>query len=227
MMSSSPPVDPSRSRLREVLGRSLHDLRNPLAVVRASLEWIELEIADRADVVEAVRDATTATTRILGILEDLDALSRLEAGDASEHGVIELSAVLGRVAAAINARLEPRGVDVVSLSTVPVHARGDGKLVERALEALVEVCVRGVPSKGSVEIDARVVDGEGEPRWVEISFGLRGTVATDGQTASIEALSSGGIAVYLAMRVVEEHGGSLVVHPTTTVPRTTLRLPLG
>jgi|GEM_PF-3526479 len=227
MMNSSPPLDASRSRLRDVLGRSVHDLRNPLAVVRASLEWIELEIADRADILDAVRDAMTATTRIVGILEDLDTLARLEAGDASGRAVFELSEILGRVAVATSARMEPRGVDVVSLATAPIHVRGDDKLVARALEALVDVCVRGVPSEGSVEIDARVVDAESEARWVEISIGLRGTVANDGQPASIEALSGGGLGVYLALRVVEVHGGSLVVHPTTTVPRTTVRLPLG
>lgn len=227
MMDSSPPLDRSSSRLKELLGRSVHDLRNPLAVVRASLEWIELELADREDILDAVRDATTATTRILGILEDLDTLSRLETADASGYGVIELSEVIARVAVATNARTEPRGVDVVSLATAPIHARGDDKLLARALEALVDVCVRAVPSAGSVEVDARVVEAESEARWVEISIGLRGTVATDGHTASIEALSSGGLGVYLALRVVEEHGGSLLVHPTTTVPRTTVRLPLG
>jgi signal transduction histidine kinase len=227
-MSPSPSVEPSRERLRELLGRSIHDLRNPLSVVRASLEWLEIELAGREDVLDAVRDASTATSRILLILEDLATLSRLESGDPLAHGAVDIGATIERVAVAANARLQVRGLSVVALpATAPLHAPGEGRLVERAIEALVDVCARGAPAGGCVEVGARVVDTDGDAPFVELSIGLRGALIEPGQVGSIEALASGGVGVYLALRVVEVHGGSLVVHMTTTVPTTILRLPLA
>jgi signal transduction histidine kinase len=72
-----------------------------------------------------------------------------------------------------------------------------------------------------------VVDVEDGRGAVEIEIGLRGTAPDGGRVGSIEALASGGLGVYLSLRVAEEHGGTLVVHPTATVPRTILRLPLA
>jgi K+-sensing histidine kinase KdpD len=228
-MSPSPPVEPKSDRLRELLGRSIHDLRNPLSVVRASLEWLELELTGREEALEAVRDATTATSRILRILEDLATLSRLESGDALALGVIDVTALLGRVAAGAGASLAARGITVVSLATTPLHAPGDVSLVDRAIEALVDVCARGAPPAACVEVDARVVGGGAgsEAAALEVSIGLRGAIPRAGQVGSIESLASGGIGVYLALRVVEVHGGSLVVHMTSTVPTTVLTLPLA
>jgi K+-sensing histidine kinase KdpD len=226
-MTPAAPTEPSRERMRELLGRSIHDLRNPLSVVRASLEWLEVELKGQEDALDAVRDASTATGRILVIIEDLDILSRLESGEPIVRGFVDVGATLRRVAAKTNAYLEPRGVTVESVAAAPVHAPGDSRLIERAIEAFVDVCARGAQSGACVEVDARVVDLDTENAAVEISIGLRGTSAIDARKLSIEALASGGVGVYLSLRVVEEHGGSLVVEPTETVPRTVLRLPLA
>ncbi len=221
------PDDEARARFSELLSRSIHDLRNPLSVVRSSLEWLEAELTEREDVGDAVRDALTATSGILTILQDLERLSRIEAGAAISRGVVDVGATLERIASAARARLARGDVAVVALATGPMHVPGDVRLVERALEVLVEVSARVAPPASCVEIDAHVHEDEGT---VEITIGLRGTAATEGRVASIEALASGGIGVYLALRVAEVHGGSLVVRTTTTTREflgTTVRLPLA
>ena len=197
-MNSPPPADLPRACFSQLLGRSLHDLRNPLSVVRASLEWLELELAEREAIMDAVRDASTATTRILTILEDLEMLSHLESGAQLSRGVVDVGASIGRIA-----------------------------LVQRAIEVLVEVCARATPPTGCVELDARIVDVDTDAGAVEITIGRRGAVAIKGRETSIEALASGGIGAYLALRVFEMHGGSLVVPMTTTGPQTIMRLPLA
>lgn len=231
-MNSPPPADVPRARFAELLGRSLHDLRNPLCVVRASLEWLDLELAERAlaereEIMAAVGDASAATTRILTILEDLAMLSHVESGAQLSRGVVDVGATIGRIASAAQVRFGPRGVTVMALAPAPLHVPADARLVERAIEVLVEVCARATPPTGCVALDARIVDVDTGAGAVEITIGLRGMVAIDGREASIEALASGGIGVYLALRVFEAHGGSLVVPMTTTAPQTIVRLPLA
>ena len=229
-MIPAQPADSGPSRVGELLSRSLHDLRNPLAVVRACLEWLEVELGEREDLVEAVRDASTATTRMVGILEDLGVLARIESGDLVEGGVVDVAATLGHVASAMNARLSPRGVSVVALAAAPAQVPGDAGMIARAIEALVEVCARAAPRSGCVELGARAVELATGHGAIEISIGLSDAVAIDttgGGGASIDALASGGIGAFLALRVAEAHRGSLIVERTTNVPRTILRLPLG
>ena len=233
-MNSPPPADMPRARFAELLGRSLHDLRNPLSVVRSSLEWLglELELAERAraereEIMDAVHDASTATTRILTILEDLAMLSQVESGARLSRGVVDVGTSIGRIASAAHARFAPRGVTVMALTRAPLLVPADARLVERAIEVLVEVCACATPPAGCIELDARIVDVDTGARAVEITIGRRGVVALEGREAAIEALASGGIGVYLALRVFEVHGGSLVVPMTTTVPQTIARLPLA
>src|SRR5438128_1864870 len=81
------------ARRRGLLERAVHDLRNPLAVVRASVEWLEVELAppEDSEALDALRDASAATLRALAILDDLEVLAGLEAGRsfARVHVVID------------------------------------------------------------------------------------------------------------------------------------------
>lgn len=226
-MNPPPPADLSRACFSQLLGRSLHDLRNPLSVVRASLEWLELELAGREAVMDAVRDASTATTRILTILADLEMLSHIESGAQLSRGVVDVGASIGRIASAAHARFASHGVAVMALTPTPLYVPADARLVERAIEVLVEFCARATPPTGCIQLDARIVDADTDAGAVEITIGRRGAVAIKGRETSIEALASGGIGVYLALRVFEMHGGSLVVPMTTTGPQTIVRLPLA
>jgi hypothetical protein len=60
---------------------------------------------------------------------------------------------------------------------------------------------------------------------LEIAVGVRGAVPVGPPAASIDALASAGLGVYLALRVIEGHGGSMLVVPTVTAPRVLVRLP--
>ena len=63
METPEPPTASQAPRRSELLERAVHDLKNPLAVVRASLEWLEVELAGDDDALDAVRDATIASGR--------------------------------------------------------------------------------------------------------------------------------------------------------------------
>jgi len=223
--SSSPP-SADDSRRGEVLVRTVHDLKNPLAVVRSALEWLEVELAGRDDALDAVRDASTAASRLLSIVDDLAALARFERGDAVQHQTLELTAIIAHVTATASARLEPRGLTVTSVAPLGLEKNGDGELLARALDALIEACARGASPGACIELVVHVTgDEDAAGACIAIEIGQRGTVATGPETDVLDAIGTGGVGPYLAQEVARVHGGSLVVIPTSTMPRALLRLP--
>ena len=210
----------------EVLERAVHDLKNPLAVVRASLEWLEVELAGREDVLDAVVDATAASNRLGTIIDDLDTLARLGKEGVSAADPIDLAALVAAVVQGAEERLARRGMSamvVPSDTSGSWTTRGDRGLLDRSLSALIDATTRGAPSGSRVQVSLGA-SAEGPP--LEIGIALEGSVASDDAVAgSLDALESAGLGVYVALRAVEAHGGTLQVIPTSSLPRIVVRLP--
>jgi len=225
----SPPrasgfVRPHDGRV-EVLERAVHDLKNPLAVVRASLEWLEVELAGREDMLDAVADATAASDRLATIIDDLDMLARLGKDGVAATDPIAVASLVESVVAASVARLARRSMSAVAVIVRPAFTRGDAGLLDRSLAALIDATTRGAPSGACVEIRlSERAAGEGLP--IEIGIALRGShPSSDAAVASLDALESAGLGVYVALRAVEAHGGTLEVMATSSLPRIVVRLP--
>ena len=209
----------------EVLERAVHDLKNPLAVVRASLEWLEVELAGREELLDAVVDATAASNRLVTIIDDLDTLARLGKDGIAASDPIAVAALVESAVAAATDRLARRGMTAVALAPPAISTRGDVGLLDRSLSALIDATTRGAPSGACVEVTVRERPlAEGLP--IEIGIALRGSVTDDrGSAGSLDALESAGLGVYVALRAVEAHGGTLEVIPTASLPRILVRLP--
>ncbi len=223
--ASERPGSDDASDRGELLERAVHDLKNPLAVVRSALEWLEVELAGHEEALDAVRDATTATTRLVAIVDDLGTLARLAQAAPGLRAPMDLVAVIGHVTATAATRHGARGVTLVSSAPGALEIMGDAHLLARALEAIVDACVRAAPAGARIEIDVRVLPGEANPGVIEIEVGQHDMPATGPASSAIDQLASGGLGVYLALRIATAHGGSLSVIPTATMPRVVLRLP--
>jgi signal transduction histidine kinase len=208
-----------------LLERTVHDLRNPLAVVRATLEWLETELRDHEGVLDAVSDASIATDRLMRIVDDLHALSQLESGGPVPSQVVEVGVVFSAIVAAERERLIPRRVTIAAHCSPKLEGRGDEPLLRRSLEALVDACARRAAAGGVIELEARPSADATVGHEIEIEIGVAGLVANGPPTKSLENLASGGLGVYLAQRVFENHGGEVVLLPTASVPRVVARLP--
>jgi signal transduction histidine kinase len=207
---------PQRS---ELLERAAHDLKNPLAVVRSALEWLAVELEGREDALDAIRDATTAGARLVAIVDDLDALARLDRDSAIASESTDVTAMIGQVTSVAATRLSERGLSIVSSAPPSARIDGDADLLVRSLHALIDACARGAPLGTCIEMQVRLGD------LVEIEIGQRGTSPSAPETTAIDELASGGLGVYVALQVANAHRGSLVVLPTETMPRALIRLP--
>jgi signal transduction histidine kinase len=115
----------------EAFLRAAHDIRNPIAVLRATLEWLASEVA-AGDVADAVGDATAATQRLALIADNLELLARLDDG-----------------------RLVKTSVPLAPLVPTTLHVTADPALLSRALDLIVTHAKRGLPSGATLAVEAR------------------------------------------------------------------------
>lgn len=136
---------------RELLARTSHDLRTPLAVIRSNVEVI---LEDPDATVEEWRETgqlvSRASDQMGRMVEELLAVARLEVGEVVMVS-LDLANLARDVAEGWAARVEAAGVslDVDAQSAV---IEGDRATLERAVGNLVENALRMSPSGSSVGI---------------------------------------------------------------------------
>lgn len=208
---------------REALRRAVHDVRNPLAVLRASLGWLEAELAGNphivADVADALRDSSLATTKLVRIADDLALLTLLHEPAAPVHVPVVLGPIVDAAALASTAGA-PEGTTVVVMPRTFDEAwfttTGDVALLTRAIEASVEAVVRGAAVGSRIEIVATI-----------ITTGLEIVVAAAGDVGPFtehDTLTGYGLALHVASRIASAHGGALEVMGGARAPRIQLTL---
>jgi signal transduction histidine kinase len=226
-------LDASR---RELVAWVSHDLRTPLAGIRAIVEALEDGIVtDPATVTRYYATLRREADRLAELVDDLFELSRAQAGVLELHmervslGDLVSDALAGAspIATAKGVRLEGR------LDGAPAELELSASEVLRALRNILENAIRHTPSDGTVTVEAgcddtrayvSVADTGGGipeqdlPRIFEVAF--RGDAArTPGDAGS-------GLGLAIARRFVEAHRGDITVRNENGGSRFTVHLPL-
>ncbi len=208
-------LDASR---REMVAWVSHDLRTPLAGIRAMAEALEDGVA--ADPPEYHRRIGRETDRLAGMVDDLLALTSLHAGTTRlELTVVSLADLVSDTIATIRPLAQRLGVAVDGSADGPVAVRGDARQLSRALVNLVDNAVRHTPGGGQVVVTAsrdatlqrarlRVHDECGgiPPEDLAHLTGWRGSAARspgDGRGA--------GLGLAVVEGIAKAHGGRLSV----------------
>ena len=150
---------------RRFVANASHELRTPLSVIRTELDVTLADPhatnADLRSMAETVRDATTATERLI---QALLTLARSDAG-VTRRDPVDLAdaarAALHQIADEAGAAHLEMGHQ---LTSAPV--RGDRRLLERLVANLVENAVRHNRPGGSVDVRTM---GDGRASVVEVS----------------------------------------------------------
>jgi signal transduction histidine kinase len=205
---------------RQLVAWASHDLRTPLASLRAMLEAIEDGLVEPDEYVPAMREQVE---RLNVLVEDLFELARIDAGvltlelrDAPIADVVE-SCLRGLEAEARSrhVRLEAR----VAGSLPPVHCAPEQ--VERVLFNLLTNALRHTPSDGSIAV---VVEPEGAEVQVAVEDtgeGLTGEAQARmferfwrGDAARVSGNGGGaGLGLAIAQGLVQAQGGRIWAEP--------------
>jgi signal transduction histidine kinase len=225
-----------RSR-RELVAWVSHDLRTPLAGIRAMVEALEDGVVEDAETVARYhRTMRQETDRLAGLVDDLFELSRIEAGalslDLERVALDELvadsvaGAAIAAAAKGVDLRWRvPTPSPIVELST-PEMARVVRNLLDNA--------IRHTPPGGAVVIDAAAGEDGASVSVLDACGGIPDhdidqvfELAYRGDAARTPGQAGAGLGLAVARGLVEAHHGEITVRNEGPGCRFTVRLPLS
>ncbi|CAL9403389.1 HAMP domain-containing sensor histidine kinase [Streptomyces sp. Tu 3180] len=215
---------------RELVAWISHDLRTPLAGLRAMAEALEDGVAaDPGRYLERIR---TEVERLNDMVGDLFELSRIHAGALSlSLSRISLYDLVGDALAGADPLAREHGVRLVGTRVEPVPVEVDGREMSRVLGNLLVNAIRRTPADGTVAVAVEhaadgvvlsVTDGcggipeEDLPRVFDT--GWRGTHARTPPAGA-------GLGLAIVRGIVEAHRGSATVRNVAGGCRFEVRLP--
>jgi two-component system sensor histidine kinase KdpD len=148
-----------------------HDLRTPLAGIKASLETlldpvIEIDLADRQAL---LKSAEEATDELIALVANLLDMSRLQTGTIKPVMVpVVIDELVHRAL-----RGQPPGAVIEKVAEDLPLVTTDAGLLERVIANVIENAIRFTPAGETVRLMADEVE-ERSRRWVEIRIADRG-----------------------------------------------------
>ena len=232
----------SRERALEASRRELvawvsHDLRTPLAGLRAMAEALEDQVViDPQEVSNYHSQIRREVDRLTVMIDDLFELSRIHAGALRlSKRMVGLEDLVAEVVASAEPVARSKGVRLsgAAVRGMPVYV--DSAEMGRALRNLVTNAIRHTPADGGVDVLAEV---QGGLACVTVSDACGGIppddlprvfdVAFRGESARTPGpQSGGGLGLSIARGIVEAHSGQIAVRNAGPGCQFLIRLPLA
>lgn len=143
---------------RDLIAGVSHDLRTPLAGIRAMAESLEDGLAE--DPADFLRRILRSVDRLDDMVEDLLSLSRLQGSqELVRTQRVDLRDLVSDTVASSAPVANRRGVEVGGAAENPVYVQADPALLTRALTNMTDNAIRLTPSGGRVTIAVQERDG--------------------------------------------------------------------
>jgi signal transduction histidine kinase len=216
----------AQQRQRDLVSDTAHELRSPIASIRAQLE-VALDHPDGLDWAETARDVHADTLRLARLTEDLLLLARLD-GQHLRRRPTDLSAMCVSVAARYTAARVPVRAD----APAPCLVAGDPDALSRLVVNLLDNAVRHAASRVCVSVREDggwavltvTDDGPGIPAEdAERAFG-RFSRLDDARSRTGE--EGAGLGLAIVRSTAEAHGGTVSLGDAGPGLRAVVRLPL-
>ncbi|SDJ49379.1 histidine kinase [Frankineae bacterium MT45] len=221
---------------RELVAFLSHDLRTPLAGLRAMSEALEDGVADSPDLY--YKQIRVEVERLTNMVNDLFDLSRIQAGAFTlSSETVALDDVVSDCLAALAPLARARGVRLSGQTSGAATVSGDGHELNRALTNLVANAIRHTRTDGAIDVTVQVranpplaevvvrdecggIPREDLDRVFEIGF--RGEAA---RTPQHQEEVSAGFGLAITRGIVEAHQGTIEVRNVDGGCSFTVRLP--
>jgi signal transduction histidine kinase len=205
-------------RKDEFLAMLAHELRNPLAPLRNTLQVLRLQHSGDAEIEQLAGVMDRQVNHLVRLVDDLLDLSRISRGKIElRNEPVDLVPVLERCLERVRPQLEERQhILALSLPEQPLPLEADPARLEQVFTNLLSNAAKYTPLHGHIGLSARREADEALVRVKDNGIGIRpemlGEVFEMFQQADrIPGRVSEGLGVGLALvrRLVEMHGGTV------------------
>jgi two-component system sensor histidine kinase BaeS len=217
---------------RTLLSNISHDLRTPLAALRAAVEALVDGVAPDPD--RYLRAMQHDVEVLADLVDDLFLLARLDAGRLdAELDAIELSELADATLEALAPVARRHSVQLELAAPAPVRVRASATALTRVMRNLVENAIHHAPSESTVVVevtngDGAVVRVRDEGPGFEESFRARAFERfSRSDTARTRSTGGAGLGLAIARGLIEAHGGTIWIEPNTGGGEVAFRLPSG
>ncbi|WP_354698212.1 hypothetical protein DSM112329_03878 [Paraconexibacter sp. AEG42_29] len=207
------PVAAVARREEAFLADAAHELRTPVAVIRARAEQALREQGEDSPAGTALKAIEHAAERASGTIADMLELARLDAKRGRmEREPLRLDLLVEQLAEEYEERSQAAGAQLRVLATAEAVVEGDERLLARSVANLVENAIRYGAVGGEIDVSV-LVEGEEAVVVVEdhgpgVAPAQRAAIFDRFHRASSVAGGSG-LGLPIARLVVEAHDGSL------------------
>ena len=222
-----------RSR-RELVAWVSHDLRTPLAGIRAMTEALEDDLA--ADPQLYYKQMGIAVERLNGMVDDLFELSRVQAGAfGRDSEPVSLHDLISDCIASLEPLANARRIELSGRVDAPAIVRGSVTELNRALTNVLANAIRHTPEAGRVDVRlGRTDNGSADVSVHDECGGIPDDVLTRvfdiGYRGTSERSADpdddgAGLGLAITRGIIEAHGGTVQVENSGGGCRFRLHLP--
>ncbi|MDX1892518.1 HAMP domain-containing sensor histidine kinase [Mycolicibacterium sp. 050158] len=226
---------------RQLVAFVSHDLRTPLAGIRAVAEAIADGVVEPDEVILHAKHIEHETIRLSEMVDDLFEMSKINAGAVQPaYDKVALDEVVDDVVSAHRIAAERAGVALhARVPAKPVGVIGSDRALVRVLSNLVANAIAHTPEGGTVEL---AIGSDGQGAWARVDdtgVGINEAdlarvfdVAYRGSNGRVpredSSLPSGsGLGLAIAAGLVHAHHGTVSAYNLENGARFEVRLPLA
>jgi signal transduction histidine kinase len=224
-------LDAAQQRQRRLVSDTAHELRSPIASIRAQLE-VALDHPEQQDWPQTAQDVLADTLRLASLAEDLLVLARLDEHQARPAAgrPVDLAALVTEEAE----RSAGGRVPVTARTADPCVVTGDAEGLRRLLRNLIDNAMRY--AKSGVEVAARREDSEAVLTVSDDGPGIplpdrerafdRFVRLDDARSRDETQTGGAGLGLAIVRAIARNHGGSVYLEGGTPGLRAVVRLPV-
>jgi signal transduction histidine kinase len=223
---------------RELVAWVSHDLRTPLAGLRAMAEALEDQVVvDPREVSRYHSQIRRETDRLSAMIDDLFELSRIHAGTLRlSRRLVGLEDLVAEVVASTEPVARAKGIRLTGSAVRGMPVLIDTAEMGRAVRNLVTNAIRHTPPDGTIEVIGEIHGGQACVSVTDECGGIPSAdlprvfdVAFRGESARTPDPQGGGagLGLSIARGIVDVHSGQITVHNTGPGCQFTISLPLA
>ena len=198
----------------KLLSLAVHELRTPASVVGGYLRMLQRDVETPLSgrQLKMVEEAEKSCARLVELIAELSDLSKLDAGLVTlVRKPLDLVSLVAEVASNVHegedrdVRLKLRG------DSAGAPVTGDEARLRGALHTIFRAILREQPTAGTVVVDLRLDDsGSTKAAMIVVAEASRVQAAYSEPAGPFDETRGGlGLALPIARRVIEAHGGRL------------------